>query len=468
MNTKILINKIKTDSILKRISENFDEEIYLIGGAVRDIFLNNEIHDRDLIIKNHPKDFALKLSKFFDGTFITLDETNKIYRVVLPDKINYIDITKPIENSLKKDILRRDLTINAVGINIKTGDILDYTGGLKDFEAKVIKGISESNFTDDPLRILRIFRFHSVLGFEIDSETLNIAKKYSNLILEPAKERVEYELMKLFSGKYAHSALLKMDECSILELIFPFVKELKQVPPNHHHHLDLFKHSIETVKQVQTIYENSSVDIKKHMDKIDFGGFSRFAHLKLACFLHDIGKFSTWTIDKDTGRHRFIKHDDIGANMCIPILKNLAFSNKQINYIKTIIKRHMYATMVVSAPDSTQKTLTRYIRKMEENSIDGILIAKADRLSALGPEITNEIVEENLNSLDKLAEFYLKSLESIKPLPKLLDGNEIMKLTGLKPSKKLGDVLKKLHEAQLNGDIETKEQAIEFVTTIIL
>ena len=79
--------------------------------------------------------------------------------------------------------------------------------------------------------------------------------------------------MKLFSGKYADLALLKMDECGILELIFPFVKELKQVPPNLHHHLNLYHHSVETVRQVQILYENSSDEVKNHMDKVSFGGF---------------------------------------------------------------------------------------------------------------------------------------------------------------------------------------------------
>ena len=131
--------------------------------------------------------------------------------------------------------------------------------------------------------------------------------------------------MKLFDGEYAHLALLKMDECGYFRNVFPFVKELKQVPPNLHHHLDLFYHSIETVRQVGILFKNSSNDVKEHMQKVDFGGFSRIAHLRLATFMHDIGKFSTWTIEEDTGRHRFIKHEDVGAKMCVSLLKNLCF-----------------------------------------------------------------------------------------------------------------------------------------------
>lgn len=466
MNTQTIRNKIKNDPILNNLASFFNNEIYLVGGSVRDILLNKELSDRDLIVTDiEAKDFAIQVSEFFDGVFVPLDEENKIYRVVLKDKTNYLDITNPVENSLEKDISRRDLTINAICINIRTGEIIDYYNGLKDFENKIIKEISEKNFTDDPLRLLRIFRFHSTLGFEISNSLKEIADKYANLITKPAKERIEYELMKLFSGEFAHSALLKMDECGILELIFPFVKELKQVPPNAHHHLDLFHHSIETVKQIQKLYEESDDFVKEHLDKIDFGGFSRLAHLKLAGFMHDIGKFSCWFIEKDTGRHRFYKHEEAGAKMCPEILKKLTFSNKQIKYVQTLIKNHMYATMVVCSPQLTDKIMMRFVRKADEDAIDMITIAKADRLSALGPEITSEIVNENLTALTKLQNFYIESLETIEPLPKLLDGNEIMDLIDIKPSATLGKILNDLHEAQLNGEINTKEEAIDFVKT---
>ncbi len=461
--------KIKNDYILNNLASYFDNKIYLVGGAVRDILLGKEIIDRDLIVTDEDaREFSLKAADFFCAKFISLDEINKIYRLVMPDKINYLDITNPIEGSMEKDLNRRDLTVNAICADIKTGEILDLCHGLEDFENKIIKGIREENFTDDPLRLLRIFRFHSVLGFEIDLKLLETAKKYSSLINNPARERVEYELMKLFSGNYAHSALIKMDETGILEQIFPFVKELKQVPANAHHHLDLFHHSIETVRQVELLYNEAPAEVKKHLDKIDFGGFSRLAHLKLASFMHDIGKFSTWTIEADTKRHRFIKHDDVGAKMCQPILRELTFSNKQISYIKTIIKNHMYPTMVVSAPELNDKVMMRFVRKAGDDAIDMIIVAKADRLSALGPEITKETVNQNIALLNKLQDFYIKSLETIVPLPKLLNGNEVMEILGISPSPLLGEIMKALREAQISSEVTNKQEAIQFVKSLQL
>lgn len=465
MNSKI-IEKIKNDDILSKIITSFDNEIYLVGGTVRDFYLGNESVDRDIIVMDEDaRVFALKLAEFFDATFVPLDEENKIYRLVMSDKINYIDITNPIENSLEKDLMRRDLTINAIAVNIRSGEIVDISGGVTDIKNGCINYVNELNFVDDPLRLLRVYRFQAMYGFELAPETISAVCRYSDLIHKPAAERINYELMKLFNGEFAHVALENMNKTWILEEIFPIVKELKQVPPNSHHHLDLFHHSIETVKQVQNLYNASSDEVKEHLNKIEFGGFSRLAHLKLAAFLHDIGKFSTWTIEE--GKHRFIKHDDVGAKMSLKILKDLHFSNKQADYISSMIKYHIYPSHVMTSPQITEKIMMRYVRKMDKNSIDAVILAQADRLSARGPEITDEIVERNISSLNMLLRFYLEARETIKPLPKLLTGDEVMTLLNIKPSRKLGEIMNALHEAQISGDVTSKEHAVDFVKKLV-
>lgn len=465
MNSKI-IEKIKSDEILSKIIDKFDNEIYLVGGTVRDFYMGLESTDRDIIVMDEDaRDFALKLSELFQATFVPLDEENKIYRIVLPDKINYIDVTNPVGDSIEKDLMRRDLTINAIAVNIRTGELIDISGGVTDIMNKCINYVNELNFVDDPLRLLRVYRFQALYGFQLASETINAVCKYSDLIHKPAVERINYELLKLFGGEYAHVALENMNKTWILEEIFPFVKELKQVPPNSHHHLDLFHHSIETVKQVQILYNEAPDEVKEHLSRIDFGGFSRLAHLKLAAFMHDIGKFSTWTIEE--GKHRFIKHDDVGSKMSVKILKDLHFSNKQIDYISSMIKYHIYPSHVMTSPQITEKIMMRYVRKMDTNSIDAIILAQADRLSARGPEITDQIVERNITSLNMLLRFYLEARETLKPLPKLLSGNDVMQILNIKPSKRLGEIMEALHEAQISGDVITKEHAIEFVKNMV-
>lgn len=465
MNSKI-IEKIKSDEILSKITDKFENEIYLVGGTVRDYYMGLDSTDRDIIVMDEEaREFALKLAELFEASFVPLDEENKIYRIVLADKINCIDVTNPVGDSIEKDLMRRDLTINAIAVNIRTGEIIDISGGVTDIRNKCINYVNELNFVDDPLRLLRVYRFQALYGFSLAPETINAVCKYSDLIHKPAVERINYEILKLFSGEYAHIALENMNKTWILEEIFPFVKELKQVPPNSHHHLDLFHHSIETVKQVQNLYSEASDEVKEHLNRVDFGGFSRLAHLKLAAFMHDIGKFSTWTIEE--GKHRFIKHDDVGAKMSVKILKDLHCSNKQIDYISSMIKYHIYPSHVMTSPQITEKIMMRYVRKMDKNSIDAIILAQADRLSARGPEITDEIVERNITSLNMLLRFYLEARETLKPLPKLLSGNDVMDILNIKPSRKLGVIMEALHEAQVSGDVITREHAVEFVKKLV-
>ena len=155
------IELIENDEVIKQIKPYIvDTEAYIVGGFVRDIFMNKKSPDRDLIICNCDiEKFSKNLAEKMNAHYIELDPINKIYRLVLEDKINYIDITCPIENDFEKDIKRRDLTINAIAYDINNRKFIDITGGIEDIKTKRIKGILDSNFEDDPLRLLRIFRF---------------------------------------------------------------------------------------------------------------------------------------------------------------------------------------------------------------------------------------------------------------------------------------------------------------------
>ena len=450
---------IKDDFILSQINEG-----YLVGGTLRDFLLGKKSVDRDIAIKN-AEDFAKKIANEFEATFIVLDSVNKIFRVVLKDKINYLDISEMQGDNIEKDLERRDFTMNAVAFDLKTCEIIDPFNGVLDIKNKKIKHIKDINFEEDPLRILRAFRFVATTGFELSEEVQVCINKYKNLLLNPAKERIMYELMKLFGGNYTSKSLLMMDRFGILEEIFPQVVEMKKIPPNTHHHLDLFHHVVETVRNIEVLYENSCDEIKSHLEQVDFGGFPRLNHLKMSGFLHDIGKYSTWTIE-ESGRHRFIKHNDVGAKMCEPFLKDLKFSKKQIDYISLMIKNHIYPSNVVASPELSEKIMMRYVRKMDKDVIDNIILAKSDRLSALGEAITEEIVKENIEGLDKLLNFYLAKKDTLKPLPKLLDGREVMEILGIGQGPKLGEILTLLKEAQISGDVTNKEEAIEFLKKI--
>ena len=429
------------DSLIEKIKpyiKNYDA--YLVGGYLRDLLSGEISPDRDIAIKcDNLAKLTKKIADELNGSFVELDPVNEIYRVVFGN--DYIDFAKLLNNNLIDDIKRRDFTINAITYDINNEKFVDITGGKKDFEEKIIRTYKISNLSDDPLRTLRAIRFQAKLGFRIDDEIINFIKENNSLILNVAPERIHQELIKTFEGKFLIDALFSMDETGLLDVIFPFFKDIKKIPSNSHHHLDLFHHLIETTGNIR---------INK-------------PELKLAAFIHDLAKPDCWTIEKDTGRHRFIGHDELGAKKVVPFLKKLKFSNKEIEYISKMVQFHIYPSALMKDENVTERAIIRFIRKIGDDTLDLLELARADRLSARGPAVSDEMIEVNLSNLEKLKEKYFEISPKLKEMPKLVDGNEIMQILNLKPSPKLKEIIDEIKELQLEGKINTKEDAINFL-----
>lgn len=429
------------DSLIEKIKpyiKNYDA--YLVGGYLRDLLSGEISPDRDIAIKcDNLAKLTKKIADELNGSFVELDPVNEIYRVVFGN--DYIDFAKLLNNNLIDDIKRRDFTINAITYDINNEKFVDITGGKKDFEEKIIRTYKISNLSDDPLRTLRAIRFQAKLGFRIDDEIINFIKENNSLILNVAPERIHQELIKTFEGKFLIDALFSMDETGLLDVIFPFFKDIKKIPSNSHHHLDLFHHLIETTRNIR---------INK-------------PELKLAAFIHDLAKPDCWTIEKDTGRHRFIGHDELGAKKVVPFLKKLKFSNKEIEYISKMVQFHIYPSALMKDENVTERAIIRFIRKIGDDTLDLLELARADRLSARGPAVSDEMIEVNLSNLEKLKEKYFEISPKLKEMPKLVDGNEIMQILNLKPSSKLKEIIDEIKELQLEGKINTKEDAINFL-----
>lgn len=429
------------DSLIEKIKpyiKNYDS--YLVGGYLRDLLSGEISPDRDIAIKcDNLAELTKKIADELNGSFVELDKSNEIYRVVFGD--DYIDFAKLLNNNLDDDIKRRDFTMNAIMYDINNEKFIDITDGKKDFEEKLIRTYKISNLSDDPLRMIRAIRFQAKLGFRIDDEIINFIKENNSLILNVAPERVHQELMKTFEGKFLIQALFSMDETGLLDVIFPFFADIKKIPSNSHHHLDLFHHLIETTKNIR---------INK-------------PELKLAAFIHDLAKPDCWTIEAETGRHRFIGHDELGAKKVVPYLKKLKFSNKQIEYISKMIQFHIYPSALMKDENVTERAIIRFIRKIGNDTLDLLELARADRLSAKGPAVTDDMVQVNLLNLEKLKEKYFEISPKLKEMPKLIDGNEIMEILNLKPSPKLKEIIDEIKELQLEGKINNKEDVINFL-----
>jgi len=442
-----------------------NSELYLVGGFLRDKILGKENFDMDFIVKGQN---AIELAKnFADKTeryFILLDEDYEIARVVDKDKIHYFDFARCENDDIEKDLNRRDITINALCIKVFPEiSFSQNQAGLNDIKNKNIKIISEKNLIDDPLRILRIFRFASVLDYEIDENTLFFAKKHKALIKNVSAERILTELLKLFEGQNSARYIKIMYDISFLYEIFDVLKDEEKIPPNSHHHLPLIEHSIETIHQVELLIPKSSLFEQERLNSYQCNGIKYLSLLKIACLLHDVGKPSTWTIE-ETGRHRFINHDAVGAELLKPALKEMKFSKAQIKYITTLVKNHIYPSQLAREnEEANEKPINRMFRKLESYTPDVLLLAMADRLSAQGLAITSEMTEKNLNALKRYMTMYEKFLETLKPLPKFIDGNEISKIFNIAKDQKLGIIIKELQNAQMSGNVTTKQEAIEFI-----
>lgn len=429
------------DEILNSLSDIFKKyECYLVGGYLRNYFINGKIsNDRDIAVVKYANRLACDIADYFQGTLIELDQENEIYRVVLKDKVNYFDISRIINDNVVDDIKRRDFTINSIFYDLNKKEIIDPLNGIEDIKNKIIKTYDFNNLKDDPLRMLRMYRFRANTGFRIDDNLKEFSKNNFNLIKNCAIERINAEIIYMFEGKFIADTLLEMFEDGVLEIVFPFIEDIKKIPSNTHHHLDLVHHSIETVKNIR-------------LDK---------PLLKIAAFYHDIGKPKTWTIE-ESGRHRFIGHDNLGGEIVKDELKKLGFSTKTINYISKMVKNHIYPATLIDCEDS-KKAFARFVRKIGDDVPDLIELSRADRLSAQGAAVTKEMTTLALNHLENLLNYYNKVKAEVKNPKPLLDGIEIMNILKLKPSKKVGEIIEALIEQQLMRNITTKEDAAEFI-----
>ncbi|MDD3012527.1 MAG: HD domain-containing protein [Candidatus Gastranaerophilales bacterium] len=454
-----VINKILTGLCSK------NSELYIVGGYIRDLLINRPCYDRDYtVIGESAIELAKKAADCFNGYFVLLDKDFDIARVVMPDKKNTLDFAGCINQNIHDDLKRRDYTINSIAYRIdgsKSG-LIDPFNGINDLENKKIRALSEENLVDDPLRVLRAYRLASQLGFEIDELTIGYIKKHKAKVNLVSVERINAELIKLFEGQHSAYNLNLMKESGLLYEIFPEMAVQENVPPNLHHHLKLIDHSIEVVRQIEANIPDMPEWFKERLNSEIAANIKIISLLKFSGLLHDLGKPSTWQID-ELGRHRFIKHEEVGAELAIALLKRLKFSKNSIKYITRLIKYHLYPSQLLkNREEMSEKAIMRMFRKIEDETPEEIILAMADRLSARGPEISDNIVNENIKGLYWLLEKYKDSMEKVE-IPKLLSGHDVMEILNLPKGKEVGVVIKALHEAQISGDINTRDEAIGFV-----
>ena len=442
-------------SILYKI-EKRKYKAYIVGGSVRDIILGNlKPHDVD-IATNMPMEELSKLFKTFDigkskdfGIVVVKEGGSNFEVAQFRTDGKYFDGRRPssveVTGSFEDDAGRRDFTINAMGLNSK-GEIIDHFDGKKDIKNKVLKTVGDpyKRFGEDYLRMMRLARFSSKLDFDIEPSTKKAAKKLSPNIVNLAPERVKDELLKSAaqSGDKFANYIKILDDLKILKHVLPEVMNLKWYRENLQFHP-------ETRGEGGTVYSHVMAALKKSNTKDPIKN--------LAILLHDIGKGVTYAPKKGEGYPTYYRHAEKSMKLVNSLADRLRLSNKERDAIIFAVGNHMKFHKILDMRPSKVAKLVN-----DDNWDVLVAVGRAD-------EFSRGDVFRHAGEFDKILDKAIKikekygSTQEVKKRIKLVDGNHVMAITGMKAGPKLGDVIRKTANWIMDNDITDQKLIDDYI-----
>ena len=431
---------MKEGFILPKIAETvFDRfkkaghEIYLVGGAVRDILLKKEISDCDFTTNATPE----QIQKIFEKTVynnaygtvtIILDDGTKAEITPFRREQKYSDHRHPekIEwaKTIEEDLSRRDFTINAIAYDgQKLIDPYNGSGDLKDLLLRAVLD-PDVRFKEDALRLIRAIRFASQLGCTIEEKTQASIKNNAELISHISWERIRDEFLKIIISDHPGDGILLLRSTGLLKYILPEVDAcfgVEQISPERHHIDDVGTH---LVKSLNACSSHNPI--------------TRFA-----VFLHDIGKVATFSKDKKTNIITFYNHEMVGAQLTEDIAKRFRLSKEESKTLVTLVRHHMFTVSEVQ----TDKAIKRFIRNVGvENLDEAIAMRIADRVGSGAAETSwrTELFKKRLIEVQK-EPFSVKDLK--------INGTDVMKILSIKPGPRVGAILNLIFEKVEEGSL---------------
>ena len=482
--TSLLLNKIHF--LLTKLGV----ESYLVGGFVRDALLGRDTADIDIAIAGDALEIAPKLAAVLGGKYVLLDEVNRIARIIVGDEVNRREIDfSTFRDSIEQDLSRRDFTIDAMAIDISQlgkghtdFQIIDPFNGLDDLHQGMIRTVSEAAFQSDPARLLRAIRLAAELGFGIETQTESLIRRYSNLLTKVAGERVREELLRLLAVPQAGQFLAYLDDLGLLTVMIPELSQTKGVVQPKEHFWNVFDHSMKTVSAISFLLRQETWDyaltdvlavspwsdvLAHHFAQEVSRGSTRGSLLKLAALLHDIAKPQTKTIDAD-GQMRFLGHAKDGAVMAANILERLRFSGKEIRLVEAMIEHHLRPLQTRNTGLPSRHALYRYFRDTGEAGIDILFLSLADHLAARGPQLDLNQWQEHARLVEYMLCQRFQQEESVVAPPKLIDGHDLLDTFSLSPGPRIGQLLETVREAQVTGELATREDALAYIRRQLL
>ncbi len=412
----------------------------LVGGCVRDLLVGREPADYDVTTDATPERVmalfpeSIVVGAQFGVILIPRDGL-KVEVATFRSDVGYSDGRHPdsvvYSKTPQEDVQRRDFTINGLLMRHDSGEVLDYVGGQADLKEKVIRAIGEPGrrFTEDKLRMMRAVRFAARFGFEIEAATFRAIRPHVAEIHQVSPERLREELTKMLTEGAAWRAFELLDETWLLQQVLPEIGAMKGVeqPPQFHPEGDVWIHT-----------------------RLMLEGLPKDASPTLAwgVLLHDVGKPPTYQSVAETGdRIRFNNHVEVGARMAEAICKRLRFSNEDTEQILALVDNHMKFGAVEEMRASTLKKFVR-LPRFEEH----LALHRLDCLSS----------HRHLESYEFVRRFLeVTPPEQVRP-ERLLTGDDLQTM-GFRPGPLFSRILAALEEAQLEGQIKTREEAQEYV-----
>ncbi len=455
-------------------------ESYLVGGVVRDFLLGRrDRKDLDVALRGNgfeiARQAAIRLGKV--ATFVPLDSKHGTGRVVLRgERPITLDLTSFRASTLSEDLRRRDFTINAMALRIRdflqglVQPVRDPTGGRDDLLSGTIRACSKDSFRDDPVRILRAFRFMASLEFSISKETLEMIPAALEELPSKAPERIRDELIATLSADSSFPALKAMTSSGVLETIFPELQPMKGCGQNDYHHLDVWEHSLEAISQMEGLLANRADNFGRLHDQVyaytsqePVRDRPRLALLKLAALFHDSGKPASRFVDCK-GKVRFFGHEKLSQQIFNEAGKRLRFASREIAFISDLIAGHMRPT-IFTAQKVSLRAIHRLHAKYQRNVIGLFLLFLADLGASRGPARAPGAYEHAKNQVLRALTICLQA--EATPLKPLLNGRDLMTHFSIGPGPRLGSLLRKLAELQATGNISTREEALEAAAKIL-
>jgi poly(A) polymerase len=431
--------------LLESSSEN---EIYLVGGAIRDIFLGRVPQDFDFVVSGKGIDFAKKFARRTQGALVILSLADDEARVVI-NKSYTFDFNGLQGKSLQLDLERRDFTINALAISLKKPEkIIDEFRGLQHLKKKLIVPVSIQSLKLDPLRILRAFRFALVLSFKLDPKIFKLTQDLDLSLVAP--ERIGYEFLRITESAGSFFYIKLMHRLGLLKQIFPLAHKLFEDS-------FLFGHSLRTYRKIEEIltsksfFDNFPQEKERYFSNFPF----RKALLKIAGLFHDLGKPDTQFFT-DTGDVHFYGHDNLGAKLISRMAQeNLRFSRRQTQMLRTLVLYHMRLHLLATAPVLTDRAIRRFFRDLGDEYFGLLILTYADGYA------TAKKIDHLERTITRMIEVKRADEAKLK-VKRLITGDDLISW-GYKPGPIFKTILQELEDLQLEGKITSKEDGYNYL-----